>query len=256
MHIASYYLRTLQTQLDLIGNNIANVNTPGFKEQLRSFEEMYDRQDRSWNNALFGRPLSVNGGVAGPLYTGMRMNMSSGTLVSTGSTLDAAISGGGYFQVRLPGGELAYTRVGHFTIDQDRNLVTYDGLLLEPALRVPAGAQYVSIDVNGVITAEVNNTIETIGQISLAFFVNEQGMQQIGGGLFLETAESGAAMVNLPGVAGIGSLATGMLEMSNVDLGNNMVDMISVQRAYQIKSRSIRTQDEMLQTAIGMRAGQ
>ncbi|MCL1791270.1 MAG: flagellar hook-basal body protein [Peptococcaceae bacterium] len=253
MHIASHYLKTLQTQLDLIGNNIANVNTPGFQEQLRSFEEIYDRQDRSWNNALFGRPLRVEGGDAGPLYTGMRINVSPGIFVSTGNTLDVAISGRGYFQVRLPGGEPAYTRVGHFTIDQDRNLVTFDGLLLEPAIRVPEGAQNIGIDNNGIITADVNNVAETLGQIRLAGFANEQGLQQIGGGLFLGTPEAGGIVVNIPGIEGIGSLVGGMLEMSNVDLGNNMVDMISVQRAYQMKSRSIRTQDEMLQTAIGMR---
>ncbi|MCL1917610.1 MAG: flagellar hook-basal body complex protein [Peptococcaceae bacterium] len=259
MHISSAYLKSLQTKLDLIGNNIANVNTRGFKEQLRSFEESYDFQDRSLNNALYGRPVVLGGtGTLGPLYTGMRMNMNPGATEDTGSTLDVAISGDGFFQVRLANGELAYTRVGHFTIDQNRNLVTFTGMLFEPAVTAPVGATNVVIGPDGTITADVNTqgVIDqgvVLGQVQLARFANEQALQQIGGGLFLPTAQSGVMTLQRPGTEGIGSLVSGRLEMSNVDLTGNMVDMIAVQRAYQTKSRSIRTQDEMLQTAVTMR---
>ena len=260
MHISSAYLKSLQTQLDLIGNNIANVNTRGFREQLRSFEESYDFQDRSLNNALYGRPIALGGtGTLGPLYTGMRLSTNPGAMENTGSTLDVAINGDGFFQVRLANGDLAYTRVGHLTIDQNRNLVTFTGRVIEPPVTVPMGAANVAIQPDGTVTADVINdqglTDQGIilGQIQLARFANEQALQQIGGGLFLPTAQSGGMTMWQPGTEGTGSLVSGRLEMSNVDLGSNMVDMIAVQRAYQTKSRSIRTQDEMLQTVTGMR---
>jgi flagellar basal-body rod protein FlgG len=259
MHISSSYLKSLQTKLDLIGNNIANVNTRGFKEQLRSFEESYDFQDRSLNNALYGRPIALAGTAdLGPLYTGMRLNMNPGAMEDTGSTLDVAISGNGFFQVRLANGDLAYTRVGHFTMDQERNLVTLTGTLLEPAVTVPEGAANVTIQPDGTITADVDNqgAVEqgvVLGQIQLARFANEQALRQIGGGLFLPTDQSGERVWGPPGTEGTGPLVSGRLEMSNVDLGSNMVDMIAVQRAYQTKSRSVRTQDEMLQTVVAMR---
>jgi flagellar basal-body rod protein FlgG len=185
----------------------------------------------------------------------MRMDMGAGTLESTGNPLDIAITGAGFFQVRLPSGDIAYTRVGHFTVDQDRNLVNFDGLLAEPRIRFPDGAQNISVGPDGTVTAQVNNQTVTLGQIQIAGFANEHGLQQIGGGLFLPTEQSGLPAVLQPGTQGIGSFVSGMLEMSNVDLGNNMVDMIAVQRSYQLKSRSIRTQDEMLQTAATMRGG-
>jgi len=264
MQLSAAYMSRLQTRLDMIGNNMANVNTPGFKEQLRAFEESYDLQDRSLNNAMFGRPVGNLTGGEGPLYTGMRLNMNPGTLQVTGSPLDLAITGEGFFQVYLPNGMLGYTRVGHFLVDQDGTIVTPRGLVLEPPMAVPEDATDLIIGADGVVTVRMPGEVDAdggiiegeiveLGQILLARFDNPNGLNQIGSGVFLATVQSGDPIVGLPQEEGRGSLVPGSLEQSNTDLASNMVDMINVQRAYQLKSRSIRTQDEMLATTVSMR---
>ncbi|MBV8602957.1 MAG: flagellar basal-body rod protein FlgG, partial [Candidatus Eremiobacteraeota bacterium] len=176
-----------------------------------------------------------------------------GSLVQTGNALNAAIEGPGFFQITLPDGTIAYTRDGSFTKDQNGTMVTADGYFLSPQITIPANAINVNIGTDGTVTAlqqGSNGQPTTLGQITLARFTNEQGLQAFGKNLYLQTAASGAPILSQPGLNGTGVLQGGWLENSNVSVVDEMVQMIVAQRAYEANSKAITTSEQMLSTAI------
>ncbi|HMK86637.1 MAG TPA: flagellar hook-basal body complex protein, partial [Steroidobacteraceae bacterium] len=175
-------------------------------------------------------------------------NYAQGSVTQTTGQLDMSISGHGFFQITLPDGTLAYTRDGSFTLDNQGNVVTASGYPLSPAVTVPAGTQSVTIGTDGVVTAlSAANKTTQIGQIQLADFVNEEGLQPLGNNLLIESAASGAPQTGTPGLNGLGTVQQGTLETSNVNTVTELVNMIECQRAYEMNSKAISTTDQMLE---------
>ncbi|PID80575.1 flagellar basal-body rod protein FlgG, partial [bacterium DOLZORAL124_64_63] len=178
-------------------------------------------------------------------------SFTQGTVVSTGNPLDLMIEGDGFFQVRLPDGTIKYTRDGSFKLDADRNIVTSQGYTLEPAITVPADATEISISRGGIVAVLTNGddaNIQEIGQLELARFPNAAGLDARGGNIFAQSPASGTPILATPGLEGMGETAGGYLEMSNVETVDELVKMISAQRAYELNSKTITMADEMLQT--------
>jgi len=255
MKISAEYLQTLQTRIDIMANNIANVNTPGFKEGLLFIEEAHDAQERSNTIALYGGAMP---GSEYPvrdenMYVGQRIDFRQGTLIETDTPLDMAINGEGFFQVRTADGQIAYTRTGLFRTDSMGNLVNNEGLLVEPHILIPPEASEISVRTDGTITGVVDEETVEFGKMSLFIFTNLHGLEQMGHNLFLPTDVSGEAIMGEAGSEGFGSIMGGMLEKSNTDMVNAMTKLIEAQRAYQLDLRIIKDQDEMTVQAISMR---
>lgn len=255
MKISAEYLQTLQTRIEIIGNNIANVNTPGFKEGLLFIEESYDAQERSNSIALYGGAMP---GSEYPvrdenMYVGRRIDFRQGTLIKTEMPLDMAINGEGFFQVRTEDGQTAYTRTGLFRTDSMGNLVNNEGLLVEPHILIPPEATDISVRADGTITGIVGEETIEFGKMPLFTFANVHGLEQMGHNLFLPTGTSGEPIMGEAGSEGFGSIMGNMLEKSNADMVNAMTKLIEAQRAYQLNLRIIKDQDEMTVQAITMR---
>ena len=254
MHGALYVAKTgvtaQDTQLKVISNNLANVSTVGFKKDRAVFEDLLYQVRRqpgadSANGSQLPSGLQVGNGVR---VVSTQKLFTTGDIQVTDQTFDVAINGRGFFQVTLPSGDTAYTRNGQFHLNGNNELTTAEGFLIEPAITLPAEVQTFSIGVDGtvqVVTAG-NQAPQTIGQLDLADFVNPTGLQAVGQNLFLETAASGAPQVAQPGTAGLGQTQQGMLEGSNVNSVEELVNMITTQRAYEVNSKVISTADEML----------
>jgi flagellar basal-body rod protein FlgG len=247
-----------QLNVEVISNNIANMSTTGFKRQRAEFQDLlYQNMRRpgatsSDANTIVPSGIQVGVGVrAAGVY---RIN-EQGNLTSTGNTYDVAISGKGYFQITLPSGETAYTRAGSFQINAQGQMVTVDGYLLNPAITVPQGALSVNIDATGIVEARIagQTNAQQLGQIQLATFVNEAGLEATGDNLFLETAASGQPTVGNPNAVGFGVLRQGYVETSNVNPVQEITNLITAQRAYEMNSKIITASDEMLQTATRLR---
>ena len=256
MKVSSEYLQTLQNRIEIIGNNIANVNTPGFKEGLLFIEETYNTQERSNTVATFGGV--VPGSEEFPmlqsnLYVGQRVDFMQGALVETGMPLDMAIYGEGFFQVKTPDGHIAYTRAGLFKTDGLGNLVTNAGMLAEPHIVIPSDVSEISVKTDGSIKGIIDKEVTDIGKMPLYRFENTHGLEQLGNNLFLATSASGDAILGDAGSEGFGTIMGGMLERSNTDLVNAMTKLIEAQRAYQFDLRVAKDQDEMMVQAIQMR---
>ena len=248
--IAKTGLDAQQTQLDVTSNNLANVSTNGFKRARAVFEDLlYQtlRQPGASSSAQTQIPsgLQIGTGVR-PVAT--ERIFTQGNLTQTGNSLDVAIQGEGFFQIQLPDGTVGYTRDGAFQKDSQGQIVTANGYPLSPAITIPSNAQSISIGTDGVVTVLQSSspTPVQVGQIQLASFVNSGGLQSMGQNLFLETASSGTATPNTPGTNGVGLLNQGYVETSNVNVVEELVNMITTQRAYEINSRSIQTSDQML----------
>ena len=248
--IAKTGLDAQQTQLDITSNNLANVSTNGFKRARGVFEDLlYQtlRQPGASSSATTQVPsgLQIGTGVR-PVAT--ERIFTQGNLTQTGNSLDVAIQGEGFFQIQLPDGTLGYTRDGAFQKDSQGQIVTANGYPLSPAITIPSNALSISIGTDGVVTVLQTGspTPVQVGQIQLASFVNSGGLQSMGQNLFLETASSGTATPNTPGTNGVGLLNQGYVETSNVNVVEELVNMITTQRAYEINSRSIQTSDQML----------
>ncbi|MCA9610510.1 MAG: flagellar basal-body rod protein FlgG [Myxococcales bacterium] len=239
-----------QTHIDTIAHNMANVGTTGFRRSRAEFQDLIYQQVRTPG----GR--TADGGT---LPTGIQIGQGTrtvsteivhtqGSLQQTGNPLDIAIEGDGFLQVTRPGGEVAYTRAGNLKLDQDGRLVTVDGLPVEPAITVPTDATSVTIGADGTVsvTQPGDGQSMELGQIQIARFSNPGGLQALGRSLFRPTTASGQALVVQPGQGGSGTLAQGFLEGSNVEVVNEMIDLISSQRAYEINQRVIQASDEML----------
>ncbi len=249
--IAKTGLDAQQTQLDVISNNLANVSTNGYKRSRAVFEDLLYQtmrpagtQSTQQNQVPAG--LTVGTG-ARPVAT--VRNYAQGPLQQTSSSFDVAVNGSGFFQVQMPDGTLAYTRDGSFQIDSQGQLVTSNGLIIEPGIVTPEGVKEVAIGQDGTVTASVAGQVQPVqlGQLQLATFINPVGLQPLGQNLFGETAASGIPTVNMPGQNGAGLLNQGYVEASNVNVVEELVGMIQTQRAYEINSRAISTADQMLQ---------
>jgi flagellar basal-body rod protein FlgG len=248
--IAKTGLDAQQTQLDITSNNLANVATNGFKRARGVFEDLlYQtlRQPGASSSAQTQIPsgLQIGTGVR-PVAT--ERIFTQGNLTQTGNSLDIAIQGEGFFQIQLPDGTVGYTRDGAFQKDSQGQIVTANGYPVSPAITIPSNALSISIGTDGVVTVLQSGspTPVQVGQIQLASFVNSGGLQSMGQNLFLETASSGTATPNTPGTNGVGLLNQGYVETSNVNVVEELVNMITTQRAYEINSRSIQTSDQML----------
>ena len=237
--------------LRTISNNLANVSTVGFKKDRASFEDlMYQIQQQPGGQS--SQDTQLPSGLQ--LGTGVRVGgtqkvFTIGSLQTTEQPLDVAIDGRGFFQIALPDGSVGYTRNGAFHLDQDGQIVTAQGYPMEPAINVPENAETVTISVDGIVTAQVRgeNAATQIGDIQLVDFVNPSGLQSMGTNLYLESSASGAPQQGTPGQNGLGGTVQGALETSNVSVVEEMVNMVSTQRAYEINSRVVSTADQMLQ---------
>lgn len=254
---ASTGMEAQQLNIDIISHNLANVNTTGFKKSRADYQDLLYQEIKSAGassspSTMVPTGIQVGQGVR---TVSTEKVFNQGNFKQTENPLDIAIEGEGFFQVSKPDGQLAYTRTGEFKIDSDGRLVTSDGYLIEPQISIPANAMAITISADGIISATQPGmaTPTQVGNLELARFINPSGLQPVGKNLYLPTASSGAATTGLPGSEGIGTLAQGFLEMSNVSVVEEMVNMIAAQRAYEINSKSIQTTDEMLQTANAMK---
>ncbi len=241
-----------QTHIDTTSNNIANVNTTGFKKSRADFNDLFYQAmqyagTNTSNTTLSPDGMEVGLGVRPSAITKM---FSQGSPKETENNLDIAITGKGFFQVQLPDGTTAYTRSGNFKLDEQGNLVTSEGYLLIPQITLPEDTTQVNIGVDGTVsvTQGLQTTSNVIGQITLANFVNPAGLHSMGDNLFSITNASGQVIVGNPDSQGLGKLRQGFLELSNVRLVEEMTDLITAQRAYEANSKSIQTADAMLQT--------
>lgn len=251
LHVARTGLDAQNTKMQVIANNLANVNTTGFKKDRADFQALAYQQliaagAASDSQNKFATGLSLGTGVS---LAGTSRIDTQGTLTQTGGALDLAVQGNGYFQIQRPDGLIAYTRDGNFSRTAEGTLVNSDGLPLVPQIQVPDGTVSITIGNDGTVSATLaGQTAPTeLGQIELASFTNPSGLQSVGGNLLLETAASGAPQVGAAGLDGRGTILQGSLEGSNVNIVEELVDMIETQRAYEVNSKMIKSTDEMLQ---------
>lgn len=251
-------LRAQQLEIDTVGNNIANVNTLGFKQNQADFAETLATMVNSANPPAAGNQADLTVSIgAGALANGIGTDFSQGTLLPTDSPLDLGIDGEGFFAVRTPDGNTAYTRVGNFHPDGDGNLTDSQGNFLLPETAIPAGTTDLTVSEDGIISGNVNGTEQTLGQINLVGFQNPEGLQTIGNNLYAPTADSGRPQIGQAGsTAGnlvLGKLKSKSLEQANVDLAVAMTDLLQAQRAYQMNARMISDADSMWNTANNIR---
>lgn len=255
MHAALYVSKTglaaQDKQLTTISNNLANVSTVGFKRDRAVFEDLLyqnQRQAGAQQTPDTQLPSGLQLG-AGVRVVATQKEFTEGNIQITDQSLDVAIDGRGFLQIQLPDGTTSYTRNGQFQINGEGQIVNGDGYLLDPAIFVPEGITKISIgtdgSVNGFTPTDANP--QPLGDITLTDFINPSGLQAIGGNLFLETVASGAPVQGNPGENGLGTLKQGMLEGSNVDIVEEMVNMITTQRAYEMNSKVVSAADQMLQ---------
>lgn len=255
MHAALYVSKTglsaQDKQLTTVANNLANASTIGFKRDTAVFEDLLyqiQRQPGADSTADTQLPTGLQLGT-GVRVVATQKQFTEGSLQVTDQALDVAVDGRGFLQILQPSGEIAYTRDGQFHLNRDGQLVNAGGLLLEPNITIPEGANNVTIGTDGVVSASIpgNPTPQNIGNIDLVDFINPAGLQAIGSNLFVQTGSSGDPINGTPGENGMGQLMQGMLENSNVDIVQEMVNMITTQRAYEMNSKVVSTADQMLQ---------
>ncbi|MGA9657530.1 MAG: flagellar basal-body rod protein FlgG [Asticcacaulis sp.] len=251
-----------QMNVEVISNNIANMNTVGFKKQRAEFQDLlYQNIERmgaqsSDSGTVVPTGIQIGSGVkTGSVYR----IMTQGSPTLTGNNYDLSIQGKGYFQVLLPSGETAYTRAGNFSVDDQGRLVTSDGYLVQPSINIPQGTTDVSISKTGQVQVATKGSGATsptiVGQLELASFYNEAGLDAQGDNLFMESGASGAPNISTPGDVGFGTLLQGYTESSNVDAVSEITALIVAQRAYEMNSKVITTADEMLQTTSQLARG-
>ena len=248
--VAKTGLDAQQTRMTVISNNLANVNTTGFKRDRAVFEDLLYQNIRQPGGTTGGNNAAPTGLMLG---TGVRIVATEkmhtqGSMIQTKNALDLAVQGEGMFQVLQPDGTMAYTRDGSFKLSVNRELVTANGEPLQPSIVIPQDAESISIGEDGVVTVQPygNAAEQTLGQIQLARFVNYAGLEPAGRNLYRETAASGQPVVVNPSEDGAGAVAQGALEAANVNVVEEMVNMIETQRAYEINSKAISSVDSML----------
>ena len=249
--VAKTGLDAQQTRMSVVSNNLANVNTTGFKRGRAVFEDLLYQNVTQAGGATSQNTESPTGLSTG---TGVRVvatekNFTQGSAQQTDNALDVLIQGRGFFQVLQPDGTLAYSRDGSFKVDSEGRLVTASGFEIQPSLTIPSDAQSITIGLDGTVEATLQGQTSptSLGTLQLADFINPAGLQPKGQNLYLETAASGSPQVANPGLDGLGTLVQGSLEGSNVNVVEELVSMIETQRAYEMNSKVIATSDQMLQ---------
>ncbi|WLH11329.1 flagellar basal-body rod protein FlgG [Pseudomonas hefeiensis] len=248
--VAKTGLSAQDTNLSTISNNLANVSTTGFKRDRAEFQDLLYQVKRqpgaqSTQDSELPSGLQVGTGVR---IVGTQKNFNAGSLQTTEQPLDMAIDGRGFFQILQPDGTTSYTRDGTFHLDSNGQIVNASGFALEPAIIIPNDAQTFTVGRDGTVSISVtgNPAAQVIGNLQTADFINPAGLQAVGNNLFLETAASGAPQVGTPGLNGFGTTLQNTLETSNVSTVEEMVNMITTQRAYEMNSKVISTADQML----------
>lgn len=249
--IAKTGLDAQQTRMAVIANNLANVNTTGFKQSRAVFSDLLYQNIRqpgaqSSQNTHLPSGLMLGTGVQ---IVATEKVFTQGNIVQTDNSLDIAIEGRGFLEILRPDGTIAYTRDGSLQLDADGQIVTADGFALQPGLTLPTGTLSITVGSDGTISALVSgSTAPTqVGTVQLADFINPTGLQPIGGNMYIETAASGAPQSGTPGQSGLGTVVQGALESSNINVVEELVNMIETQRAYEMNSKAISTTDQMLQ---------
>ncbi len=249
--VAKTGLDAQQTRMTVVSNNLANVNTNGFKKGRAIFEDLLYQNVSQAGGATSQNTEKPTGLTLG---TGVRVvatekTFNQGSTVNTGNPFDVMISGRGFFQVLLPDGTQAYTRDGSFKIDSEGRLVTASGYEIQPSITVPNGVTAVTISPDGLIQAKVTGQVDpvTLGTLQIADFINPAGLQPRGQNMLVETAASGTPQIGNPNLEGRGDLVQGALEGSNVNVVDELVGMIETQRAYEMNSKAIAVSDQMLQ---------
>ncbi len=258
LDIAGTGMQAQQTNVEVISNNIANMSTTGFKRRRAEFQDLIYQNMRSVGSNSSDNGTVVPSGAQiglGVKTAAIYRITEQGTLVQTGNTLDMAIQGNGYFQVTLPSGETAYTRDGTFAMAPDGTIVTADGYPVAPGITVPTNAVSVSVNASGQVQATISGqtTPQTLGQLQLAAFPNEAGLDAQGDNLFLQSGASGSAVTGTPGAPGFGGVMQGYVEGSNVNVVSEITNLITAQRAYEMNSKVITSSNEMLQTLSNLR---
>ena len=253
MYTAAAGMNAQQTEVDVIANNLANVNTNGFKRSQTNFEDLLYVTMRQP-----GSPVSNGSTMIGlQVGSGARLVSTSkvftaGTLLETSRPLDIAITGEGFFELAGLNGERFFTRDGHFNLDANGAIVNAAGLKLQPEITIPPNAQDLSIAADGTISYTIDDTQQQAGQLTIVRFVNSAGLSSNGQNLFRLTGSSGDPVTEIPGQNGAGELRQGMIERSNVDVATELIELIIAQRAYEVNSKAISSSDEMLGTVNNM----
>lgn len=253
LDIASTGMQAQQTNVEVISNNIANMNTTGYKRQRVEFQDLLYQNLRRVGSTSSDTgtivPSGAQVGLGVRTAAVYRIN-EQGNLQQTSNKFDLAIQGNGYFQVTMPSGDTAYTRDGTLALSPEGTIVTADGYVVQPGITIPKNATDVTINATGEVLATVSGQVaqQNVGQFQLAQFPNPAGLSASGGNLFLQTAASGSAQTGTPGASGFGSVMQGFVESSNVNVVSEMTNLITAQRAYEMNSKVISASDEMLST--------
>lgn len=258
LDIAGTGMQAQQTNVEVISNNIANQTTTGFKRRRAEFQDLiYQNLRRAGASSSDSGSVVPSGAQVGlGVKTAAIYRITEqGNLQQTSNSLDLAVQGNGYFQVTLPSGDTAYTRDGTFALSPDGTIVTADGYVVQPGITVPSNAKSVTINGAGQvqITTDGSTSSTTVGQLQLAVFPNEAGLDAQGSNLFVQTSASGNAVQGTPAAPGFGSVQQGFVETSNVNVVTEITDLITAQRAYEMNSRVITTSDQMLSTLTNLR---
>src|SRR6201996_16055 len=252
LSIAATGMQAQQTNVETIANNLANMNTTGFKQQRAEFEDLLYQNvqtpgaQTSDTGTYAPNGIQIGAGVkTSAIY---RIN-TQGDLQSTGNPYDVAVQGAGFFEIQQPDGTDAYTRSGNFSLSPQGQLVTQDGLVVQPGIAIPQNTISVAINAQGQVNATVagNATPQTVGQLELTRFPNEAGLNSVGNNLYLETPGSGSPQAGVPGSTGYGTIQQGFLETSNVNSVDEITALITAQRAYEMNSKVITAADQILQ---------
>ena len=248
--VAKTGLDAQQTRMMVVSNNLANVNTTGFKRGRVNFEDLLYQNERQPGGATSQQTQLPSGLTTG---TGVRVvstekSFDQGTMQQTGNALDVAVNGRGFFQVLMPDGTTAYTRDGSFQLNSQGQLVTASGYAVQPGIQIPNAAQSVTVGTDGTVSVQVAGQAAPVqvGTLTLSDFINPAGRQARGENLYVETGSSGPAQQSTPGLSGMGTIQQGSLESSNVNVVEELVNMIETQRAYEMNAKAISTTDQML----------
>ncbi|HNP34444.1 MAG TPA: flagellar basal-body rod protein FlgG [Woeseiaceae bacterium] len=249
--VAKTGLDAQQTRMAVVSNNLANVNTTGFKQGRAVFEDLLYQNVRqsggqSSQDTMLPSGLSLGTGVR---VVATEKLFTQGSMLQTGNAMDVAINGRGFFQILKPDGDIAYTRDGTFQVNSQGELVTASGYVVQPGITIPDSAQSITIGTDGTVTVQLAGqpSPTQVGTLETVDFINPVGLQPEGENLYIETASSGTAQGGTPGLNGLGSLVQGSLEGSNVNVVSELVNMIETQRAYEMNSKAISTNDQMMQ---------
>ncbi|MBI4966799.1 MAG: flagellar basal-body rod protein FlgG [Rhodospirillales bacterium] len=258
LNIAATGMLAQQTNVEVISNNIANMNTTAFTRRRPEFNDLLYQNLRRVGATSSDTGTIVPSGVQlglGVKTVAVYRITEQGSLLNTDNTFDAAIQGKGYFQITLPSGDTAYSRDGSFQLSPNRVIVTHQGYTVRPGITIPANAVSVTINSSGQVLVKLDGQVtpQNAGQIQLANFPNEAGLEAIGDNLFIETPSSGTATAANPGQPGYGSLLQGFLETSNVNVVAEVTNLISAQRAYEMNSKVIKASDEMMSSVSNLK---